>query len=139
MLFRADMGPGIQESPPKASMQALTMAPSCRSRSSEISLHDFLEQSCPPAPGSTRPQFRADGNFELGELMPSVLSRMRKLLGEAAAAAQSWGNESGRHAASGRRKALSVSNGAAQVERWAVNKAVHYNEWAVSGRRTLDQ
>lgn len=35
------------------------------------------------------PQFRADGNYELGELLPSVMSRMKKLLGEAADAAQS--------------------------------------------------
>ena len=39
------------------------------------------------------PQFRADGNYELGELLPSVLKRMKDLYGKAAEAAQSWGND----------------------------------------------
>ena len=39
------------------------------------------------------PQFRADGNYELGELLPSVLKRMKDLYGKAADAAQSWGND----------------------------------------------
>jgi hypothetical protein len=37
-------------------------------------------------------QFRADGNYELGDLLPPVLARMKYLLGKAADAAQSWGN-----------------------------------------------
>ena len=41
------------------------------------------------------PQFRADGNYELGELMPSVLKRMKDLCGKAAEAAQSWGKNAG--------------------------------------------
>src|SRR5207245_2142 len=38
------------------------------------------------------PQFRADANYELGELLPSVLARMKSLWSKAAEAAQSWGN-----------------------------------------------
>src|SRR5215472_5184779 len=36
-------------------------------------------------------QFRADGNHELGDLLPPVLARMKNLLGKAAESAQSWG------------------------------------------------
>src|ERR1035441_3459411 len=39
------------------------------------------------------PQFRADGNYELGELLPPVLARMKSLCGKAAEAAQSWKND----------------------------------------------
>lgn len=81
------------------------------------------------------PRFRADGNYELGELLPSVLSRMKSLCAKAAAAAQSWGDNAGKEAALGRKDVLSTCNGATSVEQWAVNKAVHYNEWANFGRK----
>jgi hypothetical protein len=79
--------------------------------------------------GATTP-FHADGNYELGELLPSVLSRMKSLCGKAADAAQSWGNSTARDVAAARKAALSDSNAATSIEQWAVNKAVHYNEWA---------
>jgi recombinational DNA repair ATPase RecF len=84
------------------------------------------------------PQFRADGNYELGDLLPSVLKRMKDLCGKAAAAAQSWGKTAEHAAASSRRTTLSESNGAINVEQWAVNKAVHYNEWANFGKKDFE-
>lgn len=84
------------------------------------------------------PQFRADGDYELGELLPSVMSRMKKLLGDAASAAQSWGDTANRDAAACHKKALSESKGAADMEQWAVNKAVHYNEWANLGKKDFE-
>jgi hypothetical protein len=85
-----------------------------------------------------RPVFKADGNYELGELLPSVLTRMRELCGKAAEAAQSWGNTTAKDAALARKIALSTSNGATNVEQWAVNKAVHYNESANFGRKDFE-
>jgi hypothetical protein len=67
-----------------------------------------------------------------------VLKRAKDLYGKAATAAQSWGNVAARDAASSRKEALSASNGAVDVERWAVNKAVHYNEWANFGRKDFE-
>ena len=84
------------------------------------------------------PQFRADGNYELGELLPSVLKRMKELCGKAADAAQSWGNDTDKEAAGTRKAVLSSSNAAMNVEQWAVNKAVHYNEWANFGKRDFE-
>jgi recombinational DNA repair ATPase RecF len=84
------------------------------------------------------PQFRADGNYELGELLPSVLARMKDLCGKAAQAAQSWGKKPEKEAAANRKAALSTSAGASNVEQWAVNKAVHYNEWANFGRKDFE-
>jgi hypothetical protein len=79
--------------------------------------------------------FRADGNFELGDLLPNVIHRMRDLYGKAADAAQSWGNSIAKDAAGKAKEAVSRSATASNVEQWAVNKAVHYNEWANFGRK----
>jgi hypothetical protein len=84
------------------------------------------------------PKFRADGDYVLGELLPSVMARMKQLLGKAACAAQSWGDTDKRDTAARRKEALSRSNGAADKERWTVNKAVHYNEWANLGKRDFE-
>ena len=84
------------------------------------------------------PPFRADGNYELGELLPRVLARMKELYGKAAAAAQSWRNDTEREAVAQRKAALSTAAGASTVEQWAVNKAVHYNEWANFGKKDFE-
>jgi RecF/RecN/SMC N terminal domain len=84
------------------------------------------------------PPFRADGNYELGELMPAVLKRMKELCGKAADAAQSWGNAIAKEDARNRKILLSTSSGATNVEQWAVNKAVHYNEWANFGKEDFE-
>jgi hypothetical protein len=84
------------------------------------------------------PPFRADGNYELGELLPSVLKRMKDLYGKAAEAAQSWGKAADKEEAAKRKTLLSTSNAAISVEQWAVNKAVHYNEWANFGKKDFE-
>ena len=84
------------------------------------------------------PQFRADGKYELGDLLPAVLKRTKDLYGKAADAAQSWGNSTAKEAAVNRKDALSTSNGAMNIEQWAVNKAVHYNEWANFGKKDFE-
>jgi len=84
------------------------------------------------------PQFRADGNYDLGDLLPSVLSRMDSVLGKAMSSAQSWGNAALRDALSLRRDHLKQSNAAQNVEQWAVNKAVHYNSWANFGKKDFE-
>lgn len=82
-----------------------------------------------------RAVFRSDGAYELGDLLPSVLTRMGELLGKAADAANSWNDAEARKAATDRKEKLSASNGASNVEQWAVNKAVHYNAWANFGKK----
>lgn len=84
------------------------------------------------------PQFRADANYELSDLLPPVLARMKDLYGKAAAAAQSWGNDGEKDAVAKRKAALSTSAGAWSPEHWAVNKAVHYNEWANFGKKDFE-
>jgi hypothetical protein len=59
---------------------------------------------------------------------------MKDLCGKAAEVAQSWGNNADKDAVAKRKTLLSTSNAAINVEQWAVNKAVHYNEWANFGK-----
>jgi hypothetical protein len=66
------------------------------------------------------------------------LKRAKELYGKVAEAAQSWGDTAGKEAAATRKTELAASNGAANVEQWAVNKAVHYNEWANFGKKDFE-
>jgi hypothetical protein len=84
------------------------------------------------------PQFRADNDYELGDMLTSVLKRMKEIWGKAADAAQSWGKIPDRDAAAEKKAKLSSCNGAASVEQWAVNKAVHYNAWANFGKKDFE-
>ena len=84
------------------------------------------------------PTFRADGNYDLGELLPPVLARIRSLYGKAADSAQSWGKADQQSLVASRKAALGNSNAAVSVDQWAVNKGVHYNEWANFGRKDFE-
>jgi|TARA_R110002126_G_C10490653_1_gene504158 tetratricopeptide (TPR) repeat protein len=85
-----------------------------------------------------RPVFKADGNYDLGDLLPSSMSRLKELLGKAVDAAQSWGNTEMQQTALMRKKLLSQANAAKGDEDWAVNKAVHHNDWANFGKSDFE-
>ena len=74
--------------------------------------------------------YRADGGYDMGELLSAVIGRQGELLKLAAKAARSWENEADLAKVTSfqeeRAKTLSERNG----EEWIINKAVHYNEWA---------
>jgi hypothetical protein len=63
--------------------------------------------------------------------------RENELYGRVAAAAQSWKNQADKDAVAKRKAALSTAVAASNVEQWAVNKTVHYNEWANFGRKAV--
>lgn len=84
------------------------------------------------------PTFRADGNYELGELLPPVLARIRSLYGKAADSAHSSGKADQQALVASRKAALSNSNAAVSVDQCAVNKGVHFNEWANFGRKDFE-
>jgi hypothetical protein len=60
---------------------------------------------------------------------------MKDLYGKVAATAQSWGKNDDKEAIAKRKAHLSSASSVSNVEQWAVNKAVHYNEWANFGRK----
>lgn len=81
-----------------------------------------------------RAVFHADAKYELGELMPAVLTRTKELFGKAAEAAQTWSNEAAKALVAERKAALAQASQASNVEQWAVNPAVHFNAWANFGK-----
>jgi hypothetical protein len=76
------------------------------------------------------PQFRADGNYELGDLLPAVLARMKDLYSKVATAAQSWGKNDERKQYSSEKLLCPPLQAHRMSNSGAVNKAVYYDEWA---------
>ena len=75
-------------------------------------------------------QFRADGAYDLGGLLPAAQSSFKKLLGKAVSSTHSWGDEETSERAKKLKESVSTAYAALQVDQWAINPAVHYNEWA---------
>ena len=75
-------------------------------------------------------KFRADGGYDMGELLSSVIARQGELLKQAAKAAKSWGDDEQVKKVGEFQKARTSILAAKGGEEWIVNKAIHYNEWA---------
>jgi len=75
-------------------------------------------------------EFHGDAQYELGDLLPGVILRWKKLLAKAQEAAQSWGRKDDAPQLSKRQENFGALVAKSQVEQWAINKSIHYNEWA---------
>ena len=80
-----------------------------------------------------RPQYRADGTYELEEMLTSVLKRTKELWGKATESAKSWKKDDKEKNATERKQFLGTCDAVMRVEQWSINKAVHYNAWANFG------
>ena len=80
-----------------------------------------------------RPQYRADGTYEMEEMLTSVLKRTKELWGKASESAKSWQKEEKDKASTERKQFLSTCDAVMRMDQWSVNKAVHYNAWANFG------
>lgn len=74
--------------------------------------------------------FRADGGYDMGELLSAVIGRQGELLKQAAKAARSWDDTEELAKVTALQKARGAILTAQADEQWVINKAVHYNEWA---------
>lgn len=101
-------------------------------RAAAALLRNYLEHFSKEACHVLRAQveFRGDAQFTLGDLLPSAIGRVKKLLKEGKAAAQSWGQAENFDKAQALDTAFATAAAASNVEQWQVNAAVHYNEWA---------
>jgi energy-coupling factor transporter ATP-binding protein EcfA2 len=74
--------------------------------------------------------FRGDGSYDMGDLLSGVIGRQGELLKRANKAANSWGNAENKAEVEKllnlRKEILAAVDG----EQWAINKAIHFNEWA---------
>lgn len=74
--------------------------------------------------------FRGDGNYSLGDLLPSSMARINKKMREAKTAAVSWGKNERAEQLDQKQKDFALCLQKSRVDQWAVNPVVHYNEWA---------
>lgn len=73
---------------------------------------------------------RPTSSYDLGELMPAVSSKFKSLLSKAKKAANSWDQKEIVERLSAIDRTFGQKYAATNAEQWAVNAAVHYNEWA---------
>jgi hypothetical protein len=85
-----------------------------------------------------RVPFRGDGAYDMGDLLGAVIGRQGDLLKSAAKAARSWNHADDlakvEEMQSSRKRICDGWNG----EQWAINKAVHYNDWANFSREEFN-
>lgn len=74
-------------------------------------------------------EFRGDGRYQLGELMPAAIAHMQKLHKRAKDAANSWNQREIVDQVAARASAFALLAEASNAEQWQVNIAVHYNNW----------
>ena len=75
-------------------------------------------------------RFKGDGQYDLGDLMPPVINRWRKKLDDGIKTASSWGKVDDMTILSASLAQLDDARRRTQAEQWAINPAIHYNQWA---------
>jgi hypothetical protein len=79
---------------------------------------------------AARIPYHADASYDLGELLFAVIGRQGDLLKLAAKAANSWSDDDARAKVEALKTARAGALEQYGGESWAVNAAIHYNEWA---------
>lgn len=74
--------------------------------------------------------FRGDGQFTLGDLLPNAVGKLNKLLKAGTKAAISWKQPAPPPGVTSIQSKLDPAVKDSHVEQWQINSAVHYNEWA---------
>jgi recombinational DNA repair ATPase RecF len=77
-----------------------------------------------------RVEFRGDGRYDLGDLMPPVLKEWRKMLEVGEESAAHWKREDTKAALAARRAKAKELMARSKTEEWAINPSVHFNQWA---------
>jgi hypothetical protein len=77
-----------------------------------------------------RVEFRGDGNYDLGDLLPHVLKEWRKRLEDGEKSAAHWKLEDEKHHLAAKRAQAKELIATTNAEQWAISPSVHFNEWA---------
>jgi hypothetical protein len=91
-------------------------------------IEEYFEMVCDALKGEIA--YRSDGRWTLQDWLPAAMEQYKSLLKVAKASAQSWNNS---EAVSDLQELDSVRAQIferSQVEQWAINAHVHYNNWA---------
>lgn len=74
-------------------------------------------------------EFRSDAQYDLGDLLPPVLTRWRNRLDKGIRVAENWGKEEEKASLTEKRDKAKVLIAATYAEQWIINPSVHFNEW----------
>ncbi|MFT8990098.1 MAG: AAA family ATPase [Gluconobacter albidus] len=85
-----------------------------------------------------RVEYRSDGKYELGDLLPAAIGAMNELYKKAKTAAQSWGDKACVDEINGCHEAFTAAVIQSQSAQWEINPAVHFNEWANLQRQDFE-
>ena len=91
-------------------------------------LEYFAGEMCDRLRGSV--QYRADGRFELSDLLNGAASAMIDAFKAANKSANSWGKAELIEQIGARKAAFAAAREEIKLDQWQVNAAVHYNAWA---------
>lgn len=91
-------------------------------------LEYFAGEMCDRLRGTVR--YRADGRFELSDLLNGAASAMMDAFKLAHKAANSWGQTEQFQKITARKAAFAAAREDTKFDQWQVNAAVHYNSWA---------
>lgn len=83
-------------------------------------------------------EYRGDGQFMLGDLLPGAMSALGDGLKRAKASAGSWNQTETATAIAERETAFAAARQAANADQWQLNTAVHYNPWADLTRQDFE-
>jgi hypothetical protein len=85
-------------------------------------------------------EFRGDGYYDLGDLLPHVLKEWRKRLEDGEKSAAHWKRDDEKKALAAKRAKAKQLIAKVNTEQWAINPSVHFNEWltcnATSSRKS---
>ena len=77
-----------------------------------------------------RIEFRGDGRYDLGDLLPRVLKEWRKRLEDGEKSAAHWKRYDEKETLAAKRAKGKELIARTNAEQWAINPSVHFNEWA---------
>lgn len=94
-------------------------------------LRRYLEYICTVLADNLRAQveFRGDANYDLGDLLPSTISRWKDRLEKGIKSAGHWGHDDAKVALEAKLVEAKTLIQKTNAEQWAINKSVHFNEW----------
>ena len=79
-------------------------------------------------------EFRGDAQYQLGDLLPPAITRMRELYRRAKEAGNSWNQREIIEQLAAREAEFAKLAATSNAEQWQVNVAVHYNSWNNLGK-----
>lgn len=79
-------------------------------------------------------EFHGDAQYDLGDLLPPAISRMKHWLAKGKDAANSWNQTDKLRSLAEQQASFNALVERSRAEQWQINSSVHYNAWATMGK-----